>query len=122
MSTTRQPKNNRISAQFSARLARLGRRKRVRAIVMLETGKTLPAGRRSVQTRLNTLRVIRKSAASALTDIDKILQRFHGKRLVHEVDALGSVPVETTAAGINALAQSAHVKAILEDQPVSLLR
>jgi hypothetical protein len=36
-------------------------------------------------------------------------------------NALGSIPVETTARGIAALAASEHVKAILEDQPISLL-
>ena len=35
--------------------------------------------------------------------------------------ALGTIAVETTVAGINELAASDHVQAILEDQPISVL-
>jgi hypothetical protein len=63
----------------------------------------------------------RKSAEAALPDIDGILKRFNGKRLATSPDALGCIPVETTAAGITALAASERVKAILEDQPISLI-
>jgi hypothetical protein len=55
-----------------------------------------------------------------LGEIDGILERFDGKRSA-DVNALGSIPAETTARGIAALAASEHVKAILEDQPISLL-
>jgi hypothetical protein len=54
--------------------------------------------------------------AEILPDIDRILKRHRGKRLKSEIDALSAVPVITTAAGIDALTTSAHVKAILEDQ------
>ena len=64
----------------------------------------------------------RKSAERALTDIDAILKRHDGRRLARRPNALGSVPVETTAAGIKALASSRWVQAILEDQPISLTR
>jgi hypothetical protein len=47
------------------------------------------------------------------------LKRHHGKRLKSEIDALGAVPVITTATGINALTGSEHVKAIIEDQALS---
>jgi hypothetical protein len=56
-----------------------------------------------------------------LPDLDHILERFDGKRLGTSLDALGCIPVETTAEGIYALAASKHVKAILEDQPISLI-
>jgi hypothetical protein len=47
---------------------------------------------------------------------------FIDKKLTTNPDALGSISVETTAAGIAALAASEHVKAIIEDQAVSLVR
>ncbi len=45
-----------------------------------------------------------------LAEVDKILERHNGRRLADEVDALGSVSVETTVAGIPALAASDYVK------------
>ena len=48
--------------------------------------------------------------------------QFDGRRLTDDVDALGAVPVETTAEGVNALAALEQVRVIIEDQPVSLLR
>jgi hypothetical protein len=82
--------------------------------------------RRPNQTRLRSERraaiaATREAAESSLPDIDQILQRFGGKRLASHIDALGCISVEATAAGIAALAGSEHIKAILEDQPISLL-
>ena len=65
---------------------------------------------------------IKQSSAAALEEVDGVLARFNGQRLGKEVDALGSVLVETTAQGIKELAASKHVKAVLEDQPVTLAR
>jgi hypothetical protein len=56
-----------------------------------------------------------------LAEIDRPLTHFGGKRLALGVNALGSVPVESTPDGITALASLDSVKAILEDQPISLL-
>jgi len=117
------PQKAKISPEFSARLARLGPRQKIRAIVMLRTDIAGEAStrRQSRAERQAVIEAIRKSAEPALVDIDGILERFDGKRLATNVDALGCIPVETTAAGITALAASDHVKAILEDQPISLL-
>jgi hypothetical protein len=60
----------------------------------------------------------RQAARAALPDIDRILEVYGGKRLSEDVDALGSLTVETTAEGVRALADSEHVKAVLEDQPI----
>jgi hypothetical protein len=79
------------------------------------------ARRPSRVSRQATIAIIRQSAEPALLEIDRILERFDGQRLAASADALGCVPIETTAAGITALAASEHVKAILEDQPISLL-
>jgi hypothetical protein len=81
-----------------------------------------PAYARTRGNRQATIKAMRKSGEQALPDIDRILARFDGKRLAAKPDALGSIPVETTAAGVIALAASEHVKAILEDQAISLIR
>lgn len=116
------PQKPKISREFTARLDRLGPQQKVRAIVMLRTKDAggVATQRRSRANRQATIEAIRQSAEQALVDIDGILARFKGKRLAN-VDALGCIPVEATAPGIAALAASEHVKAILEDQPISLL-
>jgi len=111
-----------ISAEFTARLDRLQPDQKVRAIVMLDVGTARTAGgRRARGERAETVTAIRETADAALPDLDGMLQRFAGRRLAAHADALGCVPVETTARGILALAALDHVRAILEDQPVSAL-
>lgn len=111
-----------ISDQFSARLDQLRPRQKVRAIVMLDAGQPAPASRREARVRRGmAVAAVRDAAEAALPDLDRILERHQGRRLADHADALGCVPVEATADGISALAQSEHVKAILEDQPISLL-
>jgi hypothetical protein len=56
-----------------------------------------------------------------MMEIDRVLARFGGRGLAERVDALGGLPVETTPAGVRALAATEGVKAILENQTVSLL-
>ena len=114
---------DKISAQFKARLDRLEPQQNVRAIVVLRTkdAGAMPTRRQSLAERQAAIEAMRKAAEPVLTDIDRIIERFGGKRLTLGVNALGSIPVETTASGINALATLDHVKAILEDQPISLL-
>ena len=111
-----------ISREFSARLARLEPRQKVRAIVMLRTEDAgTPMGKRqSPVERKATVERIKQSAETILPAVDHILERFGGRRLAEQVNALGSIPVESTSAGIHALAASEHVKAILEDQSLSL--
>jgi hypothetical protein len=107
-----------ISEAFDKRLGRLPHDKPIRAIVMLRAG----AGRRSGASRAAKIREIRTGAVSALVDIDHILQRFDGRRLAAQPNALGYVPVEATAVAIRALADSEHVRAIIEDQSIALAR
>lgn len=104
-------------------LGRLGPDQKVRAIVLLRLHGSPRglAGRGSSRERQAAIKAVRQESEPAVRDIDKILQRFKGTRLATHADALGSVPVETTPAGISALAISEHVKAILEDQPIGLL-
>ena len=114
--------HSKINREFAAQLDRFSPQQKVHAIVLLRTkdGGTAAPQRRSRGDRQATIEAIRQSAEQALEEIDGILERFDGKRLA-DVNALGSIPVETTARGIAALAASEHVKAILEDQPISLL-
>jgi len=112
-----------ISREFGERLLGLKPHQTVRTVLMLDTRRDDIEGKRPPArgSRSATIEAIRKAAAPALSDIDRILEEYGGRRLAPEVDALGSIPVETTAAGIRALAERPYVKAVLEDQPVSLL-
>lgn len=105
-----------------ARLDRLKSAEKVRAIVMLHTPDVESSGsrRQNAEERGRAVAAVRKSAEAVLPKIDEILKRFGGRRLTDEVDALGTVSVEATRAGVSALAASDHVSVILEDQPVSL--
>jgi hypothetical protein len=120
---TRKSKKPKISPEFSARLKRLGPREKVHAIVLLHTGEAgePPAKRQSSAERAAAVEAMRRSAGQALAELDDILHRFDGQRLADEPDALGSVPIEATVAGIEALASSDWVKAIIEDQPIQLV-
>ena len=114
---SRQPK---ISPAFNARLGQLDPKDEVRAIVLLRAERpgVQQERRPSRAARKEKMKSIRESLSGVLPDIDRILRRHRGKRLASRIDALGAVPVVTTAAGINALAASKHVKAVLEDQGI----
>jgi hypothetical protein len=107
-----------ISPGFAARLEQLRPEEKVRAILLLRTAAPhTPLKRRPGKvTRRQAVKKSRQSVAEVLPDIDRILKRHCGKRLKSQADALGSVPVLTTPAGIEALTISEYVKAILEDQ------
>jgi hypothetical protein len=115
--------DNKISAAFRARLNRMNPQQKVRAIAVLRLGdaEVTPGRRQSPAERQAAIEAMHKSAEPALVEIDRILRHFGGKRLASSVNALGSVPVESTPDGITALASLDSVKAILEDQPISLL-
>ena len=106
-----------ISAEFDARLKRLQPAEKVRVLVLLEA----PPARRGAS-RKETLDAVQQWAGPALAAIDAILSDRRGRRLADAPNALGAVPVEATRDGLQALATSDYVKAILEDQPISLLR
>ncbi|HXH09224.1 MAG TPA: hypothetical protein VNP04_05605 [Alphaproteobacteria bacterium] len=116
-------KDDKISTAFKARLKRMGPREKLRAVVMLRLleGNDTSGRRQSLSERHAAIDAVRKSAESGLVEVDRVLKRFGGKRLAPTVNALGAVPVETTADAITALAALEPVKAILEEQPISLL-
>ncbi len=113
---------NKISGEFIVRLDQLGPGQTVRAIVLLRgkgSGKPSTGTRQSHLQRKAAVDTMLQSTEVALKDIDDILKDVGGRRLEKRPGALGSILVETTPAGINALAASKWVKTILEDQPIS---
>jgi hypothetical protein len=111
-----------VSHEFEARLRRLAPKDKVRAIVMLRANGGF--GAREEQRGVNRrtlIDAVQSGAETALPHIDEILGRFRGKRLDSKPTSLGSVLVETTRAGIAALAASDYVTAILENQQISQL-
>jgi hypothetical protein len=107
-----------ISDAFGTRLSHLNPDRRVKAVVILRNGRQSD----STILRHRKVRQVRDSAGEVLKYIDEILDRFNGHRLAAKPNALGYIAVETTPAGIRALANSEHVRAVLEDQPISLAR
>jgi hypothetical protein len=112
-----------ISPTFKMRLKHMDPQQKVGAIVVLHLNdhEAAPGRRQSPAERQATIEAMRKSAEPVLVAIDRALRHFGGKRLGSSVNALGSVPVEATPDGITALANLDSVKAILEDQQISLL-
>lgn len=109
-----------ISPEFADRLGQLGSDRKVRVTVLLDIGHSSgPSRRRRSPTgREAEVEAVRQRARAALSEIDGILERSGGHLLTRDADALGSVPVEATVAGVRALATSERVKAILEDAPL----
>jgi hypothetical protein len=116
-------RDEKISPAFKMRLKHMDPQQKVRAIVVLHLNdhEAVPGRRQSPAGRRAMIEAMRKSAEPALDEIDRVLSHFGGKRLAPSVNALGSVPVEATPAGLTALSTLESVKAIFEDQPISLL-
>jgi hypothetical protein len=111
---------HKISNKFDTRLKRLGSNEKVRAIVLLNIKDVEKSNgkRQNHSERLSVIEMMRKEGMQALGDVEETLNRFDGRLLTDHPDALGSIYIETTAAGIKALAESDRVKAIMEDQKV----
>ncbi len=113
-----------ISPEFAARLERRKPDEMVRAVLMLDTQPpVVGAGRRELRARRSELtEAARRSVQAALEDINKILDQYDGHCLENtNLGALGGIAVETTPAGIKALAERPKVRAIVEDQSISLI-
>jgi hypothetical protein len=123
-SSEQNPANPKISPEFARRLGRLAPDAMVHAVVLLDIGRA-PAeatGRPSKAERKAIAEAVQTAAAPALVEVDRLLERAGGRRLASGPDLFGSIPVEAPAFALLALASSEHVRAILEDQPISLLR
>lgn len=110
-----------LSAELRTRLARLESAQTVRVILLLGPERTGEgSGRRqSFSERREAIDERRRAAQLALKDVDKILAEHGGQRLTRAPNALGAIAVETTAAGIESLEKSPHVRAVLEDQAIT---
>lgn len=116
------PLSTKISDEFARRLAHLPAGQSVRAVVMLDTGgQTEPSGRRGRGQRQAAVAAVRNAADAALPELDTILVSHQGRRLAAHADSLGCIPIEATPETISALVASNRVKAIFEDQPISLI-
>ena len=95
----------------------------VRAIVVLETERTTEGiGRRALRAQRRALsEAAERSVEAATVDIAGIVEKFGGHLLESKLDTLGSLALETTPAGIKALTDCPQVRAILEDQSISLI-
>lgn len=114
-------KKNKISSEFACRLGHLAPQQKVSVIVFLklESNFDNPVNSRLTRAeRRATMEGIRNSATQALGYIKKIIQDFGGKELAERPDALGSIPIEISAAGVKALAACDVVKAVLEEQEI----
>lgn len=110
-----------ISGEFAARLEQLKPDQTVRAVLLLSPGdavRSFTARRQTRSQREEAVRAVRDKAGATLKDIDAILESIGGRRISTQADALGSILVETTPAGISALADAKQVKTILEDQDI----
>ena len=118
------PPKPKISPEFARRLDRLAPDAIARAIVLLDTGPAPPAaaGRVSKTERKEIAETIRTAATAAFAEVDRLLERSGGRRLAPSPDLFGSIPVEAPASALLALAGSDHIRALLEDQPLSLIR
>jgi hypothetical protein len=114
----------RISEPFLSRLSKMGPKERVRAIVLIRApGQGKGTGRRqSREERRAKVEAVQTAAASALEELDRILGQHEGKRLADAPNALGTIPIEATADGVRAVAESPLVEAVLEDQAISPLK
>jgi hypothetical protein len=108
-----------ISEGFRERLKGLGAEDRVRAVVLLDEPHVGKAGvRQSGAERAGAVKSAQESANTARGEIEDVIQRFGGSRLVGVTGTLGALVLETTRAGIEALTSLPGVKAILEDQGI----
>jgi hypothetical protein len=112
---------SKISSTFAARMKSWRSKSPVRAVLML----AVPAIQKSREApriasgRKQSLTAITAAAGDVLPEVDVILRRHHGKRLSAKPDAFGSIPIESSPAGILELAKQRWTKAILEDQKVA---
>jgi sorbitol-specific phosphotransferase system component IIA len=114
------PNPSKISPELATRLTHLEPQQKVRVIVLLQVqnAENSREKRPSRAERQAAIEAVRELAEQALKNINGIIKRFDGQKLAEHPDLLGSIPVEITANGVNALAKSDAVRAVIEDQPI----
>lgn len=111
---------NKVSPEFASRLTNLEPQQKVRVIVLLQIqdAQSSTNKRQPPHERQAAIKAVQKSAEQALGNIVGIIQKFDGRSLTEHPDLLGSITLEITVAGVNALAESEAVKAVIEDQSI----
>jgi len=111
-----------ISPEFAARLANLNSRDRIRVLVFLR----VPKGDRDREERLSPeerkarIEAVKAAAEASLDRIRPILERHDSQILAESPSLLGTIPVETTVAGVYEICKSDAVEAIVEDQGIGI--
>jgi hypothetical protein len=109
-----------ISPELASRLRRLEPGHHVRVVLFLETPPPpAQAARQPPEVRQSSVEAVKRSTQRAVSAVDRILADHGGERLSKSPTALGSLNVETTAAGVSALARSRWVKSLVEDQSIA---
>lgn len=108
-----------ISPEFAARLNSYAPTEKVRVMVLLESIKPQQALKSHHRLeRKAAIKAMQDSVKQSFQTVDSLIQDFNGQKLAPQPNAFGAIPVEITPLGIQALALSDAVKAIIEDQKI----
>jgi hypothetical protein len=115
---------SKIDKAFAARLQKLNPDQMIRAVVLLNLShdKNEPLGSTKGGQRSSAAEAVTRQARESLSSVDLVLREHGGHRLSENPNLLGAIAVEATRDSIHALASSDDVRAVLEDQPLSLIR
>lgn len=111
--------DQKLSPELRRRLAQLDPDRLMHAIVLLRTD--VPPGPRRRRDRQAILAQVHAAATKVRQQLAPLLEACGGRWLAERPNALGSLPVEITPRGLVELAESEHIRAVLEDQPVTAL-
>ncbi len=118
----RGPGRAKISFEFAKRIEGFGKHDLVRAIVTLAIPAAgTPDVARNRRARRNEVIAKRRDPSKTSLDALDAALALHGGKRLGGTTLLGTVPVETTPAGIDALAALDSVRSIMEDQPITLI-
>jgi hypothetical protein len=116
--------STKISQEFATRLSQRKPDEPVRVVLMLSSAPAAAdRGRRALKERRAELaEAARREVEEAEHDVDHVLEEYGGQRLTGgNLSTLGGLVVETTPAGVMALAQCPQVRVVMEDQTISLI-
>ena len=110
---------DKISTEFAARLREKPAEAAVSVLVIVGGPvSSRPGGRRSRAARRAAIKELRQRTEAALRDIAAVIEAHGGRVTFSTSGVLGAVGLQTSVAGVWALAESASVKAIKDDQPI----
>jgi hypothetical protein len=112
--------DGRIGPELDRRLRASGPDDRLRVVLLVAAPAGAVARRR--HRRADTGARIQAAARDLLPAVDSLLTAHGGERLSAEATVLGTLAVETTPAGVQALARLPAVEAVLGDQELVPVR